>query len=811
MNAIAVAVPAGGRQLHKFGGSSLADVKCYLRVAGIMAEYGNPGDMMVVSAAGSTTNQLISWLKLSQSDRLSAHQVQQALRRYQSELIAGLLPADQAEALIAEFIRDLERLAGLLDGQMTDAVYAEVLGHGEIWSARLMSAVLNKLDIHSTWLDARDFLRAERAAQPQVDEGRSYPLLQQLLAQHPSKYLVVTGFISRNEAGETVLLGRNGSDYSATQIGALAGVKRVTIWSDVAGVYSADPRKVKDACLLPLLRLDEASELARLAAPVLHTRTLQPVSGSDIDLQLRCSYQPEQGSTRIERVLASGTGAKIVTSHDDVCLIELQVASNHDFALAQKDVDRILRRAQLKPLATGVHQDRSLLQLCYTSEVVNSVLQTLTDAGLPGKLTLREGLALVALVGAGVCKNPLHSHRFYQELKDQPVEFIWQADDGISLVAVLRRGSTEHLIQGLHQTLFRAEKRVGLMLFGKGNIGSRWLELFAREQKNISARSGYEFVLAGVVDSRRSLLNYDGLDASRALAFFDDEAREQDEESLFLWMRAHPFDDLVVLDVTASESLADQYLDFASYGFHVISANKLAGASCSSKYRQIRDAFAKTGGHWLYNATVGAGLPVNHTVRDLRDSGDSILAISGIFSGTLSWLFLQFDGSVPFTELVDLAWQQGLTEPDPRVDLSGQDVMRKLVILAREAGYDIEPNQVRVESLVPAGTEKGTVDQFFEDGEALNEQMIQRLEAAQEMGLVLRYVARFDANGKARVGVEAVRDDHPLAALLPCDNVFAIESRWYRDNPLVIRGPGAGRDVTAGAIQSDLNRLAQLL
>jgi len=811
MSAQPVAGQAVGRQLHKFGGSSLADVKCYLRVAGIMAEYSAPGDMMVVSAAGSTTNQLISWLRLSQTDRISAHQVQQALRRYQSELITGLLPAELAEPLVALFTQDLERLAALLDEPMCDATYAEVVGHGEIWSARLMSALLNVKGMESEWLDARSFLRAERSAQPQVDEGRSYPLLQQLLAQHPNKRLVATGFICRNDAGETVLLGRNGSDYSATQIGSLAGVSRVTIWSDVAGVYSADPRKVKDACLLPLLRLDEASELARLAAPVLHARTLQPVSASDIDLQLRCSYQPEQGSTRIERVLASGTGAKIVTSHDEVCLIELNVPQSHDFEHVRQEIDRVLKRSQLRPLATGVHRDRHMIQLCYTAEVVESAMKLLEESGVPGLLQLREGLALVALVGAGVCKNPLHSHRFYQQLKDQPIEFFCQSEDSISLVAVLRRGPTEALIQGLHTTLFRAEKRVGLVLMGKGNIGSRWLELFAREQENISARSGFEFVLAGVVDSSRSLLNYEGLDASRALAFFDDEGQEMDEESLFLWMRAHPYDDLVVLDVTASESLAQQYRDFASYGFHVISANKLAGASCSDDYRQIRDAFEKTGRHWLYNATVGAGLPVNYTVRDLRDSGDSILSISGIFSGTLSWLFLQFDGTVPFTELVDQAWQQGLTEPDPRVDLSGQDVMRKLVILAREAGYDIEPNQVRVESLVPAGCEGGSIDHFFENGEDLNEQMIQRLEAANEMGLVLRYVARFDANGKARVGVEAVRPEHPLAALLPCDNVFAIESRWYRDNPLVIRGPGAGRDVTAGAIQSDLNRLAALL
>ncbi|KER01621.1 bifunctional aspartate kinase/homoserine dehydrogenase II [Photorhabdus temperata subsp. temperata] len=811
MSALAVAGAENGRQLHKFGGSSLADVKCYQRVAKIMANYSQPGDLMVVSAAGSTTNQLINWLKLSQNDRISAHQVQQVLRRYQQDLIRGLLPETVAEELVKRFITDLERLSALLDKPVSDVTYAEVVGHGEIWSARLMSAVLEAQGIASDWVDARQFLRAERAAQPQVDVDLSQPLLNQLLTQNLNKRLVVTGFISSNHDGETVLLGRNGSDYSATQVGALAGAKRVTIWSDVAGVYSADPRKVKDACLLPLLRLDEASELARLAAPVLHTRTLQPVSVSDIDLLLRCSYQPEQGSTRVERVLASGTGAKIVTSHDEVCLIELHVAAHNDFKQIYKDIDLLLKRGQIRPLATGIHPDCNLIQLCYTSEVVNSALEVLEDAALPGKLSLREGLALVALVGAGVCKNPLHCHRFYQQLKDQPVEFIWHAEDGISLVAVLRTNQTEHVIQGLHQCLFRAEKRIGLILFGKGNIGSRWLELFAREQKNISARSDFEFILAGVADSRRSLLDYQGIDASRALAFFDAEATEHDVDELFLWMRAHPYDDLVILDVTASEELARCYSDFASYGFHVISANKIAGASSSNDYRLIRDAFAKTGRHWFYNATVGAGLPINHTVRDLRESGDTILSISGIFSGTLSWLFLQFDGSVPFSDLVEQAWQQGLTEPDPRIDLSGQDVMRKLIILAREAGYEIEPEQVRVESLVPKEAKSGSIEQFFDNSGAINEQMVQRLAAAQEMGMVLRYVARFDANGKAKVGVEAVRPDHPLASLLPCDNVFAIESRWYRDNPLVIRGPGAGRDVTAGAIQSDLNRLSQLL
>lgn len=826
MNTMVGSAMRHGRQLHKFGGSSLADVKCYLRVAEIITQYSAPDDLIVVSAAGSTTNQLISWLTLSQRDRYAAHQVQQSLRHYHTELISGLLPAVRAESLLNALIRDLERLAAKLDQPMSDAIYADVVGHGEIWSARLLATLLEQQDMAVAWLDARDFLCAERAALPKVDETRSAVLLQQILSQHSHQRLVVTGFIARNQMGETVLLGRNGSDYSATQIGALASVERVTIWSDVAGVYSADPRKVKDACLLPLLRLDEASELARLAAPVLHTRTLQPVANSDIALQLRCSYQPEHGSTRIERVLASGTGARIVTSHDGICLIEVQIMLGYDFSRVEKEVTQFLNRAQLSPLAQGVHADRRLLQLCYTTEVVKSALHALQQSDLPLQLRLRGGtvddgqgteahqpelFALAALVGAGVSNNALHSHRFYQQIQDQPVEFVWRAEDGLSLGAILRLSSSESLLQGLHHSLFRAEKRIGLILFGNGNIGSRWLELFAREQEKLSARSGFEFVLAGVVNSTRSVLNYEGVDANRVQAFFADEACEYDLETLFQWMIQHPFDDLVILDVTASTVLAQQYQDFASHGFHVISANKLAGAAASSEYRQIRDAFVKTGRHWLYNATVGAGLPVNHAVRDLRNSGDIILAISGIFSGTLSWLFQQFDGTTPFIDLVEQAWQQGLTEPDPRADLSGQDVMRKLVILAREAGYEIEPTQVRVESLVPPEAEGGSIDQFFENAALLNQQMLQRIEAAKEMGLVLRHVARLSSDGKARVGIEAVPPEHPLASLLPSDNVFVIESRWYRDNPLVIRGPGAGRDVTSGAIQSDLNRLAKLL
>ncbi|TOE72210.1 bifunctional aspartate kinase/homoserine dehydrogenase II [Vibrio parahaemolyticus] len=797
------------RQLHKFGGSSLANPECYLRVADILKEYSAENDLVVVSAAGKTTNRLIEFLEGLDKDGRIAHEALQGLRQFQSELIESLLEGEVQTQLLASLHDEFSTLAELA-APLTDAQKAAVLGHGEVWSSRLLAALLSQQNVPAVAQDARAFLRAEAGTQPEVDRARSYPLIKEALAQHSHKRVIITGFMAQNEAGETVLLGRNGSDYSATVIGALAEVTTVTIWSDVAGVYSADPRLVSDACLLPLLRLDEASELARLAAPVLHSRTLQPVAQSTMDLSLKCSYQPESGSTRIERALASGRGAKIITSLDEVLLIQLSFRHGHDFNKTQSDVLKSLQRAQLEPLSYEAQADQQKLRLAYTAEIATGALKYLQDLAVEAEIKLKEGYSLVAAVGAGVTKNANHCFGFYQKLKNAPVEFVSETESGLSLVAVLRRTDTEALVQLIHSQLFQAQKRVAVALCGKGNIGSSWLNLFATQKTELEKRHGMSFDLVAVVDSQTYWFDEKGIDAAAVADKFDDESIENDGTWLSRLGDLQGYDEAVVLDVTASKELAQRYVDIAQQGIHLISANKVAGSADSQYYHQVQDAFAKIGRYWLYNATVGAGLPINHTVRDLRESGDEIVALSGIFSGTLSWLFQQFDGSVPFNELVDLAWQQGLTEPDPRADLDGSDVMRKLVILARESGLDIEPDSVKVESLVPEELRSLSLDEFFDNGALLSEILQERLTKAQRDEQVLRYVARLEKNGKATVGVEALPREHALANLLPCDNIFAIESKWYKDNPLVIRGPGAGREVTAGAIQSDLNRLAGL-
>ncbi|SON50817.1 bifunctional aspartate kinase/homoserine dehydrogenase II [Vibrio tapetis] len=799
------------RQLHKFGGSSLADPECYLRVVNILREYSQPEDLVVVSAAGSTTNLLLSWLKALDKDGRIAHELLQELRQFQTHLVTTLLNEERASTLLEQLNKEFSAL-GELNAPLSLADQAAALGHGEVWSSRLLATLLCQHDLEATALDSRHFLRADHGAQPEVDRARSWPLVKSTLAQHSHCRLVVTGFMASNDSGETVLLGRNGSDYSATVIGELSEVTRVTIWSDVAGVYSSDPRKVSDACLLPLLRLDEASELARLAAPVLHSRTLQPVAQSAMDLHLRCSHAPESGSTRVERVLASGRGAKIITSLDEVLMVNIVFAQGHDFERQHREVLQALTRVQLQPLAFEVQADQGCLLLAYTAEVAGEALSYLQDISVEGELKLKEGYSLVAAVGAGVTNNANHCYGFYQQLKNSPVEFICESESGLSLVAITRTTDTQPLLTGIHSQLFQAQKRVAIALCGKGNIGSSWLSLFAEQKSDLEKRHGKSFDLVAVIDSQTCWLDFDGIDAEQVSKRFDDESvSNSDMDWLEKLAHQQKYDEVIVLDVTASAQLSDKYVAIAEHGLHLISANKVAGSAPGDVYHRVQDAFAKTGRHWLYNATVGAGLPINHTVRDLRESGDEIQGLSGIFSGTLSWLFQQFDGSVPFSDLVDLAWQQGLTEPDPRSDLDGSDVMRKLVILARESGFDLEPEQVRVESLVPAELQTLSLDDFLDKSEVLSQLLAERLEKAQREEKVLRYVARLERDGTATVGIEALSQQHALANLLPCDNIFAIESKWYKDNPLVIRGPGAGREVTAGALQSDLNRLSSLL
>jgi bifunctional aspartokinase / homoserine dehydrogenase 2 len=795
----------GGRQVHKFGGSSLADPSCYRRVAGLIEQQGRGDELIVVSAAGKTTNRLIQLLEAQDAGEHALAAVLTALQTYQQGLLDGLLEGESHQQLSAALQSDLQDITTSLSQAPDHLERHRLLAFGEMWSARLLAALLVERGNAATWLDARRFLLAEEAALARVAIAASRERLQAILAELGNQRVVVTGFIAADAQGRTLLLGRNGSDYSATLLGALAGAEATTIWSDVAGVYSADPRRVKSAHLLERLSLVEANELARLGSPVLHSRTLQPVLDSQQRLALRCSYDADSGSTQILRRKSLVKGARIVTSLDQVVLLELKVLPQQGYAEAIATIEGALAQQQLSALTAHHQPDRKLLRLAYTPETAPNAMTLLLELqqqGLFSGLTLREGYSLLALVGAGVCDHAEQCHRFYRLLADQPLEFIQTNKEGVSLIAVVREITLEPLLLSLHATLFHKTRRVGIVLFGRGNIGSQWLNLYAREKTRLEVEHHLELTLFGVFDSRGGMLEESGLDPLQMVDHFYPESYTMPE--LLSVLEQHSFDGLILIDLTASEELSGFYPDFGQLGGHLITANKYAGSAPIDFYNRVKQSFADHQRQWRYNATVGAGLPIQNTLLMLSHSGDRIHGVSGIFSGTLSWLFQQYDGSRPFSELVEEAWQHGLTEPDPREDLSGQDVRRKLLILAREAGFALEPEQITLQNLVPTGLRRVSREAFMERLSEMDDTLLDAIEEAQQQGKLLRYVARLERDGRASVGLEALEPHHPFVNLRPCDNIFAIETDWYRSNPLILQGPGAGREVTAAAVQADL-------
>lgn len=801
------------KQLHKFGGNALADAHGIKQVSQLIQQYSQPNDLIVVSAMGKTTNLLIDWVTFSQKNPVEANRTLQLIRHHYLTQANHLLK--NPESVTEPFLAEILHLSHLLDQNITEAVYAEIVGHGEIWSARLLTAYLNQQNIEAEFIDARTFLVAEQHILPIINSYLSKQNLQPILQAHPSKRLVITGYICRNQQGDSLLLGRHGSDYSATQIAALADIEQVTIWGEIAGIYSADPNLVKNANLLPLLRVDEASELARLSAPILHPNSLQPVNEQKLKLRLRSYAQAEQGYTQVEHMLASSAQGKIVTHHNQIGLIELTIAPNQNITQWQQQLEKWLQQQQLIPLALSVNESEYRIKLVYPNEIIDPIFIQFKALPLPlESISIRYDLSMIGIIGANICQNSLQMMRFFQQIKNQPIELIWQSPQNISVIAILRQPVSRELLNKVHDDLFRAHKTIGLVVLGKGEIAKTWIQLYQQEKEKMAARSHFDFALIGLVSSQKAWLDYQGLPS---LSFnqldeqFAQQAKELVPDQLLQWLSHHPFDELVILDITASDFVAHHYIDYAKYGFHVVSANKRAAGFPLTQFQQTQAAFVQSGSYWLYNATVGGGLPINNTVHDLVESGDKIISIEGNFSNSLAWLFYQYDGTTPFSQLVEQAWLQGLTERDPREDLFGYDALRKLVITARSAGYNIDNHQVKVQSLIPSHLAECSLNDFFEQLSVIDQQIEQQYQNAKEDGQILRYIAQFHAPDQAYIGLAQLDPEEPLAKTLPGENIFMLKSQWYRDNPLIIQGPSSGKAMSAGAILNDLNRLTKLL
>ncbi|MCH1930282.1 bifunctional aspartate kinase/homoserine dehydrogenase II [Shewanella sp. A25] len=789
--------------LHKFGGSSLADADCYRRVAHILLTHGHSDDLVVVSAAGKTTNFLYKLLSLRDSNQLWQEELQ-VLISYQQGLIEQLLSNDQARLLRERLATDKAQLISLLSlDSRNDYQVNQVVSFGERWSARLMAALLRESGVAASHVDACSILVADEASVPQIRIEESRAKVQALLAAHPNERLVITGFICANDRGDTLLLGRNGSDFSASLIASLADIERVTIWTDVEGVFNADPNKIPDAKLLKSMSLAEADRLARLGSPVLHSRTLQPLFNTEVSLAVRSSYASHTDFTLIAPH-SSSASAPVVTNLNEVVLFGFKLETTENLASLLEQLSAV----GLTPLAHWVSAHQRV-ELAYTRENQKQV-QILLDAEAKAlgisEQQINTELGLVALVSA----DAEHYRRSFARLLSRDAKPLFSGD--LSLVTLVPQSQVNLLTQKVHRRCAGPRKRIGVLLLGVGNIGEAWVNLFKSVSPSLNQELEARVELLGLVSSSKALIKTSGIDLENWQSEFETEATPWQYEHLFEQLEQLNCDELIALDISASASLTLQYPELFERGIHVVSANKLAGSGPLPFYRELKEQLGYRRLFWRYNASCGAGLPIQHALNDLRNSGDSVEAVGGIFSGTLCWLFEKYDTSKPFSELVIEARGLGITEPDPRDDLSGRDMQRKLLILAREIGLELELEDIELRSLVPAHLADIPLEQFLARIQEMDEDLLQQFGAAAEQNKVLRYVAALDnSNGelKAEVGLQWIDASHPYANLTPGDNVFVIRSAFYQGNPLIIRGPGAGREVTAAAVQSDLTHICR--
>ncbi len=813
--------------VHKFGGSSVADAACFARVAAIVESQPGRKLAVVLSACKGVTDALLQLVSSAERQDESWRAALQGLRERHATIAAALLPAALVQETLTEFDRDAADLDSVLrttQVMRTGGLHVRdrVSGYGEIWSTRLLWRTLQQRGqrpgIH--WVDARACVIAEWGPLgPGIHWPVSIERLHQLLPADAAT-LIVTGYIASDPAGIQTTLGRNGSDFSASIFAALLSAAEIHIWTDVDGVLSADPRRVPDARVISALSYNEAMELAYFGAKVIHPQTMAPAVGRGIPIWIRNTFAPEKPGTLICAHPHSDQPVKGITSIDAVALVNIEGAgmigvpgTAHRLfgALREADISVILisQGSSEHSICCAIPADQAaratlVLQRAFARELADGQIQSVEVTG---------ELAILAVVGDGMAGMPGVAGKVFNALgtANVNVRAIAQGASERNISVVVDGTDATRALRAVHAGFYLSPHTLSIGIIGPGSVGQVLLDQLSSQRARLAREFNVDLRVRGIMSSKRMTLPPAGIELDCWREQLQHLSEVADYERFLAHVKVDYLPHTVIIDCTANESVAHRYHDWLAAGVHIITPNKKANSGALGFYRSLQAARRASGAHYLYEATVGAGLPVIQTLRDLRETGDEISAIEGIFSGTLAYLFNVYEGSTPFSAIVRDAQQRGYTEPDPRDDLSGTDVVRKLIILGREMGLALEMSDVRVESLVPEGLESGSSEAFLEQLPRYDEQMRKRYQAAKARGRVLRYVGRVTSAGEASVGLMELELRHAFATIALTDNVVRYTTSRYCDNPLIVQGPGAGPAVTAGGVFADLLRLATFL
>jgi bifunctional aspartokinase / homoserine dehydrogenase 1 len=814
--------------VHKFGGSSVADAACFRRVAEIVEASSNPREAIVLSACRGVTDALLELVALAEQPHKEFGPAIRALKARHLDLAAELVSKPAYESYKAQFERDCLDIAGMLQTvrlirSSTYSMRDVIAGFGELWSTRLFAPFLRerariKGDI--VWVDAREVIIIEWGSLgPAVQWPVSEVNLKKLVPPNFSGRLIVTGFVATTTKGKQTTLGRNGSDFSGSIFGALLDASEIIIWTDVDGVLSADPRLVPNAQVIDQLSYNEAMELAYFGAKVIHPQTMAPAVSRDIPIFIRNTFAPQKRGTLICANPVSALLVKGITSIDPVALVNLEGAGMIGVPGTAHRLFGVLRDSGISVIL--ISQASSEHSICFAIPEAQAVraeeaVRRAFDAELHGgqiqHVEVALGMSILAVVGDGMAGAHGVAAKVFNSLGDAAISVraIAQGASERNISVVVDGKGAARALRAVHAAFYLSPNTLSIGLIGPGTVGRVLLAQIATQIDRLRELN-LDLRVRGIASSQRMLLEETSVDLNRWAERMAEAGEPLNLEKFINHVQADYVPHTVVIDCTASAEVADQYRDWLARGIHIVTPNKKANSGTLPYYRSLQNAKRDAGTHYLYEATVGAGLPIIQTLRDLRGTGDDITQIEGIFSGTLAYLFNVFDGSESFSSIVRAAKAKGYTEPDPRDDLSGMDVARKLIILGREMGLTMEIADVQVEGLVPEALTRCSVEEFMARLPESDAAMAAALADARAKNQVLRYVGRIDASGKATVGLMRLEAKHAFANIALTDNVVRFATRRYCDNPLIVQGPGAGPEVTAAGVFSDLLRLSAYL
>ncbi len=807
----------------KFGGTSVGTVKSLTHVKRIVESEEEPV-IVVVSALGGITDMLIATARMASKGDTSYLQNYAKIIERHNDVINGMVPKDKLLDVHSVVDPLLEELGNIYRGvalikDLSSRSLDIIVSYGE----RLSSAIISRIIDSAQYFDSRNFIKTVRQFNKHVvDFPTTESLVRSVFDRFSGKVAVVPGFISSDkENGDITNLGRGGSDYTASIIAASLNARLLEIWTDVDGFMTADPRVISNAYVIDQLSFVEAMELCNFGAKVVYPPTIYPVFHKNIPIIIKNTFNSAAPGTKISNdvVHEDSRAIKGISSISDTSLVTVSglgmvgvigINSRIFQCLAQNGISVFLvSQASSEHNTTfALKSDDADLAVA----VLNKEFEKEIEIGEITSITAEKNLATVAVVGENMKHTPGIAGKLFNSLGRSGISVIAcaQGASETNISFVVNGDNLRKTLNVIHDSFFLSEYQVlNLFIVGVGHVGKRLIEQIRHQQSNLKDNKALELNVVGIANSHHCIFDRNGIDIEHYADILGKSEMVASPTTICDEIIKMNIFNPVFVDCTATKDIAAMYDRLLSHNVNVVAANKLAASSKYDNYKKLKQIARKRDVKFLFETNVGAGLPIINTINSLINSGDKILKIEAVLSGTLNYIFNVLSEKVPLSKAVMMAKEAGYSEPDPREDLSGKDVVRKLVILSREAGYRIETEDVKKNLFVPKSLMQGTTEDFFKNIASIDDEFEKRRAATAQSGRALRFVARLE-NGEATVGLEEVASDSPLYSLESSNNVILITTERYKEYPMEIKGYGAGAEVTAAGVFADIISIANI-